>query len=70
MFVILSELSDIDTPSSFRVSPRLEQKILYYLAVLCLIVDQWDVDLFDLKHDLNIPPREYVSFPYSVIVCL
>jgi len=39
----------------------LEQKILYYLAVLCLTVDKFDVDIYDLKHDLNIVPKEYVS---------
>ena len=41
------------------MSPRLEQKVLYYMAVLCLMVDKFDVDLYDLKHDLNILPKEY-----------
>jgi DNA-directed RNA polymerase I subunit RPA49 len=45
----------------YTVSPRLEQKILYYIAILCLMVDHYDVDIFDLKHDLGILPREYVS---------
>jgi len=49
-----------DKAERYTVSPRLESKLLYYLAVLCLMVDRYDVDLFDLKHDLNIMPREYV----------
>ena len=44
------------------MSPRLEQKILYYIAILCLIVDGYDVDMFDLKNDLGILPREYVPY--------
>jgi len=47
-----------DKAERYTVSPRLESKLLYYLAVLCLMVDRYDVDLFDLKHDLNIMPRE------------
>jgi adenylate cyclase len=43
------------------VSPRLEQKVLYWLAVLSLMVDKYDVDVIDLKHDLNIQPKEWVS---------
>lgn len=43
------------------MSPRLEQKILYYIAILCLMVDGYDVDMFDLKNDLGILPREYVA---------
>lgn len=44
----------------YTVSPRLESKLLYYLCVLCLIVDGFDVDIFDLKQDLNMQPKEYV----------
>jgi hypothetical protein len=31
------------------------------------MVDRYDVDLFDLKHDLNIMPREYVLLE---LVCI
>jgi len=47
-----------DDGDRYVVSPRLEQKVLYYMAVLCLMVDKFDVDLYDLKHDLNILPKE------------
>lgn len=42
----------------YTVSPRLEQKLLYHLAVLCLMVDDYDVDIFDLRQDLGLQPKE------------
>lgn len=42
----------------YTVSPRLESKLLYYMAVLCLMADNYDVDIFDLRQDLNLQPKE------------
>ncbi|KAI5819955.1 RNA polymerase I associated factor, A49-like protein [Pyronema omphalodes] len=42
----------------YSVPPRLEQKILFWIAILSLMVDQYDVDMFDLKTDLSIQPKE------------
>lgn len=50
------EGSDKDT---YAVSPALANKILYHMAVLCLMVDQYDVDIFELKNDLGVQPKEY-----------
>lgn len=41
------------------VSPALANKLLYYMAVLCLMVDQYDVDIYQLKADLSLLPKEY-----------
>lgn len=43
----------------YTVSPRLENKLMYHIAVLCLMVDDYDVDIYDLKVDMNITPKEY-----------
>lgn len=40
------------------VSPALANKCLYYLAVLCLVVDCWEVDLYELKVDLGLSTKE------------
>lgn len=40
------------------VSPALANKVLYYLAVACLVVDRWEVDLFELKADLGLQTKE------------
>ena len=53
----------------YTVSPKLETKIMYWIAVLALMVDEFDVDLFDLRHDLNVQPKEYVS-PASILSSL
>jgi len=45
----------------YAVSPALANKILYYMVVLCLMVDQYDVDIFELKNDLGLQPKEYPS---------
>lgn len=42
----------------WAVSPGLANKCLYYLAVLCLMVDCWEVDLYELKLDLGLTTRE------------
>lgn len=42
----------------WAVSPGLANKCLYYLAVLCLMVDCWEVDLYELKMDLGLTTRE------------
>lgn len=52
----------------YAVSPRLEQKILFHLAILCLMVDHYDVDILDLKNDLNISPRECVARARDVAI--
>ncbi|KAI5790220.1 RNA polymerase I associated factor, A49-like protein [Geopyxis carbonaria] len=44
--------------TKYTVSPRLENKLIYHIAVLCLMVDDYDVDIYDLKVDMNITPRE------------
>lgn len=44
----------------WAVSPSLANKLLYYMAVLCLMVDHYDVDLYDLKMDLGLQTKEYV----------
>lgn len=44
----------------WSVSPGLANKVLYYLAVLCLMVDFWEVDLFELKADLGLQTKEWV----------
>ena len=45
----------------YAVSPALANKILYHMVVLCLMVDQYDVDIFELKNDLGLQPKEYPS---------
>ncbi|KAA8910894.1 RNA polymerase I associated factor, A49-like protein [Sphaerosporella brunnea] len=55
---IKGEDGKIKDSDRHMVSPRLEQKILFWLAILSLMVDKYDVDILDLKHDLNIQPRE------------
>ena len=45
----------------YAVSPALANKVLYHMAVLCLMVDQYDVDIFELKNDLGVQPKEYPS---------
>lgn len=42
----------------WAVSPALANKCLYYLAVLCLIVDSWEVDMYELRVDLGLTARE------------
>lgn len=42
----------------WAVSPGMANKCLYYLAVLCLVVDCWEVDLYELKIDLGLTTRE------------
>lgn len=42
----------------WAVSPALANKCLYYLAVLCLVVDCWEVDLYELKVDLGLSTKE------------
>ncbi|KAI5849374.1 RNA polymerase I associated factor, A49-like protein [Morchella snyderi] len=45
----------------WAVSPSLSNKLLYYLAVLCLMADFWEVDLYELKIDLGMQMREITT---------
>ncbi|KAH8148130.1 uncharacterized protein LAJ45_07894 [Morchella importuna] len=45
----------------WAVSPSLSNKLLYYLAVLCLMADFWEVDLYELKIDLGMQMREITA---------
>lgn len=45
----------------YIVSPAHALKAMFYLAVCCLMVDNYDVDMLDLKNDLGLMPREYAQ---------
>ncbi|PWW78118.1 RNA polymerase I associated factor, A49-like protein [Tuber magnatum] len=53
----------------YAVSPALANKILYHMAVLCLMVDQYDVDIFELKNDLGLQPKE-LTLAFKEVGCL
>ncbi|TGZ84324.1 RNA polymerase I associated factor, A49-like protein [Ascodesmis nigricans] len=53
----------------YTVSPRLETKIMYWIAILALMVDEFDVDLFDLKHDLNVLPKD-LALTFREVGCV
>ena len=47
-----------------RASPQNLTKLLNYMAILCLFVEEnWQVDVFHLKDDLGLQTREYVLHP-------
>lgn len=50
------------------VSPKLEQKLMYWIAVIALMVDDYDVDLFDLKRDLNVQPKD-IALTFKEVGC-
>ncbi|KAL7276886.1 DNA-directed RNA polymerase I subunit rpa49 [Rhizina undulata] len=49
-----------DNKEMHTVPPSLANKLLYYMVVLCLMVDGYDVDLFELKQDLEVQPKELI----------
>ncbi|PUU83314.1 RNA polymerase I associated factor, A49-like protein [Tuber borchii] len=52
----------------YAVSPALANKILYHMAVLCLMVDHYDVDIFQLKNDLGVQPKE-LTLAFKEVGC-
>ena len=51
-----------DWNPSRRASPANKTKLLNYMAILCLFVEEnWQVDVFYLKDDLGLLTREYAQ---------
>lgn len=51
-----------------RASPHNLARLLNYMAILCLFVEEnWQVDVFYLKDDLGLQTREYVSHPNPLL---
>ena len=52
-----------DIPSSFRTvcTSKFQDKVVCYLFVLCLMLDDFSVDINELAHDLQLKVNRYVS---------
>lgn len=51
------------------ISPRLEQKLMYWIAVIALMVDDYDVDLYELRRDLNVQPKD-IALTFKEVGCV